>query len=92
MTTICRQNHPEPAYNVAMICNIDAKGRRIRGVSGWACLIIGIGMIVCGLVWRDMLWPLLISGAILGACGGFQIFESLKGWCAFRAMGMKTPW
>ena len=75
-----------------MICNIDAKGRKLRGVSGVFCLIAGIALIGGALVRRDMFWALSLSGAIISLCGSFQIFESLKGWCVVRAMGFRTPW
>lgn len=76
----------------AMICNIDAKGRRYRGIGGIACLVGGAILIAASLVWRESFWPLLLSGGCIALCGVFQIFESWKGWCAFRAMGLKTPW
>jgi uncharacterized membrane protein HdeD (DUF308 family) len=75
-----------------MTCNIDAKGRKLRAISGTLCLLAGIALLVAGFFERDMLWPLTLSGLVLALCGGFQIFESLKGWCAFRAMGLRTPW
>ena len=73
-----------------MICNIDAKGRRVRGISGVACLIAGAAMVIIGLVLHFMTVPLVCSGAAILLCGGFQIFESRKGWCVVRALGIKT--
>ena len=73
-----------------MICNIDAKGRRVRAISGFACLIAGIALILAAIIWHVMVTPLIFSGAAIALCGAFQIFESRKGWCALRAMGMKT--
>ena len=71
-------------------CNIDAKGRLIRLVYGVALVLLGVGLVFA--------WALRAGGAlawvvsvvaILG--GALAIFESRKGWCAIRAMGLKTP-
>ncbi len=35
--------------------------------------------------WRRLLVLILTLGAI------FTLFEALRGWCAFRALGIKTP-
>ena len=71
-------------------CNIDAKGRLIRLVYGVALVLIGAVLVFA--------WALRTGGAlawvvsIVAALGGaFAIFESRKGWCAIRAMGLKTP-
>jgi hypothetical protein len=74
-----------------MQCNIDAFGKRIRLISG--LVVTGIGLVVGGLTAAGVLpawgwWPTL--GLLLG--GGFMIFEARAGWCAVRAMGVKTPW
>jgi hypothetical protein len=79
-----------PAYNPAMICNIDAKGRRFRAVSGIACLVIGLAMAGTAILFHYMVVPLCFTGLAIALCGGFQIFESRKGWCALRAMGIRT--
>jgi hypothetical protein len=75
-----------------MICNIDSKGRKLRGISGLFCLVAGIALLGAAFALRGLFWPLAMSGAIIALCGGFQIFESLKGWCIVRAMGFKTRW
>ena len=73
-----------------MLCNIDARGRAIRRNGGILCLALGaisLGAAFSGAPWG----PLLGLGAFLTLAGLFQIFESRKGWCALRAMGVKTP-
>jgi hypothetical protein len=60
--------------------NIDAKGRIIRGAVALA--LVG-GAILA--------WPVSRAFAIaLGISSGFAAFESLRGWCALRACGLKT--
>jgi len=73
-----------------MICNIDAKGRRFRLMSGIACLIIGLATAAMAIIFQYMTAPLVFTGVTVALCGGFQIFEGLKGWCVLRAMGIKT--
>jgi hypothetical protein len=34
---------------------------------------------------------MLITGIVLCITGPFMIFEAAHGWCALRAMGIKTP-
>ena len=62
-------------------CNIDQRGRKARVVGG---ALTGLGGIIC-LVFG---WP--IPGTVLCLTGGFMIFEGAKGWCALRALGIKT--
>ena len=60
--------------------NIGNKGRLGRGV-------VALGLLVAAwFVFRHSRW----SGILLGASGGFVLFEALRGWCALRACGIKT--
>ena len=61
--------------------NLDASGRRARGVLGTIVLIAGI--IIAG----DILWWL---GLIFVVAGLFAIFEAVRGWCLLRACGIRT--
>jgi len=61
--------------------NLDASGRRARGVIGAIVLIAGI--IIAG----DVLWW---AGLILVVAGLFAIFEAVRGWCLLRACGIRT--
>lgn len=67
-----------------MHCNIDSKGRTIRAINAFILMLVAL------FVWWIQ-WPVWIS-AILGACGLFSGFEAAKGWCALRAMGIKTKY
>ena len=73
-----------------MQCNIDARGRAVRRNGGIFCLVLGaltLGVTFLGLP-RG---PFLCVGVFLVLAGLFQLYESRKGWCALRAMGIKTP-
>jgi hypothetical protein len=75
---------------MALQCNIDAKGKLVRLIYGVAFLLIGMVMMIA---WA---WPAGSALAWIVSCalvlgGAFAVFESRKGWCALRAMGMKTP-
>lgn len=74
-----------------MQCNIDARGRVARLISGLVVSAAGLVMLVLVLMQ-------LIAGrfgypaaAALLALGAFQVFEARTGWCVVRAMGFKTP-
>lgn len=75
---------------MAMRCNIDAKGKRVRLVGGLVTLAVAAvfaGLTLAGVVggWG---WAVAAAAAV---GGGFQVFEARAGWCALRAMGVKTP-
>jgi hypothetical protein len=72
-------------------CNIDAQGKRARLLGGVILAALGI---VLAIFWAGAgggVWAWIVSIiCLLG--GGFCIFESRAGWCALRAMGIKTKW
>jgi len=74
-----------------MQCNLDAKGKAVRLVSGVIVALAGIVVLVLAIFaiftgW----WPWAVGVALLAA-GALQIYEGRTGWCAIRAMGFKTP-
>lgn len=78
-------------YDAAMQCNIDAKGKAVRLVSGIVVTLIGLVLLVLGLL--DVIepnWIYVVATATL-LSGAFQIYEGWCGWCIMRAMGFKTP-
>ncbi|MAB76643.1 MAG: hypothetical protein CMO47_09330 [Verrucomicrobiales bacterium] len=64
-------------------CNINPRGRILRGLLGLTTLAGGIYLL---LKTDSAFWS-------TGLCtlGAFAIFEGIKGWCALRAMGVKLP-
>jgi len=74
-----------------MQCNIDARGKAVRLISGFITLAVAAALLIAaalGAVDGPWLW---IAGAAAGAGALFQIYEGWSGWCAVRAMGVKTP-
>lgn len=65
-----------------MQCNIDARGKAARLISGILTCIFAV------VAW--WLWGWIV-GVVLLVFGAFQIFEARAGWCVVRAMGFKTP-
>ncbi len=64
-----------------LACNIDKRGRLARLVTGSLVVVGGVALIVAE--W----WAV---GLLAIVAGGFAIFEGARGWCALRAMGLKT--
>jgi len=81
---------PAPYHPImALTCNIDARGKRVRFILGIVEILTGIAI---ALVWA---WPAaspLAWGvtAVLVALGLFGIWEARAGWCIVRAMGFRT--
>ncbi len=79
-----------------MQCNIDQRGRTARLIFGLLLDLLGTAVLV--LAFTGVLpsvipgvWWMYLIGALLMALGAFAIFESRVGWCAARALGIKTP-
>jgi hypothetical protein len=60
--------------------NIGTQGRLLRGL-GALGFLIGAWFAFDVSTWL---------GIVLLACGGFALFEALRGWCGLRACGIKT--
>ncbi len=74
---------------MALRCNIDRRGRMARVITGAVCDLGGAALIVWGALAGR--WGGIVAGILLSAAGGFMIFEGAVGWCAARALGIKTP-
>lgn len=74
---------------MALVCNIDARGREHRYRVGR--ILLGSGALVAGggSYWIPGKLPWLLGGALLVA-GLFTLFEARSGWCLARALGFKT--
>ena len=74
-----------------MQCNIDAKGKAIRLVTGVLTLVGAAALaVLIPVLGLSAGWWAAVAGGLAG--GGFAVFEARAGWCALRAMGFKTPW
>ena len=73
-----------------LTCNIDSRGKMLRLIMGLVFLLDGVTlMFLWGWRTHSTIGWLTAGAMVLG--GAFMIFEARKGWCALRAMGMKTP-
>ncbi len=78
------------SYHVPMQCNIDAKGKSVRLISGIIVTLLAVILLALrGVGVVTGTWPWIVGGLLL-AMGAFQIFEARAGWCVVRAMGFKT--
>jgi hypothetical protein len=75
--------------NSRLACNIDQRGKRARLIGGMIVDMCGVALILTGAITKSM--TILGVGIFLGITGSFMIFEGARGWCALRAMGIKTP-
>ena len=73
-----------------LTCNIDSRGKVARLLWGILLLAIGAGLIVFW-AWGSGSWIRWGVTAAVIVSGAFMIFEARAGWCAVRAMGIKTP-
>ncbi len=74
-----------------MQCNIDQRGRRLRAIAGVVTVAGGITLLALAAWGIGLGWVMLAAGAVMLAAGAFMIYEARRGWCALRAMGIKTP-
>ena len=71
-----------------LTCNIDHRGRKARLVTGAIVDVCSIAGIIAGVLGDST--SILAIGILLFITGSFMIFEGACGWCALRAMGIKT--
>ena len=76
---------------LGLSCNIDRRGRAVRAFLGAALVAGGVIAFVAAARSESggaALW-FIGAGTTLG--GVFCLFEAVNGWCALRAVGMRTP-
>lgn len=71
-------------------CNIDARGKRLRLLGGLALLALAAVLAFAWALPTGSLVAWIVSVATL-LSGAFMVYEARAGWCALRAMGVKTP-
>ncbi len=74
-----------------MQCNIDARGKRARLLTGLGLTTAAAGVLalrLAGVLDGPWWWWVV---AALGSMGVTAILGGWAGWCGLRAMGIKTP-
>jgi hypothetical protein len=74
-----------------MTCNIDARGRAIRLISGIVVTLIGVVLLALWLAGTLEPWWVAAIAVVTLASGLFQVYEGWAGWCVLRALGWQTP-
>ena len=73
-----------------LACNIDQRGRKARLIGGAVVDLCGVALILTSVLSTNSL-AMIAAGIFLSVTGSFMVFEGARGWCALRAMGIKTP-
>lgn len=74
---------------VALVCNIDQRGRTVRYRIGFVLVALAVLVYACATPLVEGPLPLYVAVPLLVA-GLFALFEAHRGWCAARALGFKT--
>jgi hypothetical protein len=75
---------------MAFRCNIDRRGRLARLIYGIAVAAVALYLTFKWAIGAGSLFRWVVCLAVMFA-GAFAIFEAIVGWCAVRAMGVRTP-
>ena len=74
---------------MALVCNIDRRGRAFRLAVGIACALAGMGAVT--LAWWLHSLILLVVGIAFVLAGALCIWQGAKGYCLVRALGIRMP-
>jgi hypothetical protein len=74
---------------MSLTCNIDARGKAARLRIGIAASILGVILLLAWALPSGTTLAWVVTVAVLGT-GAFSMFEARAGWCALRAMGLRT--
>lgn len=80
----------QAVYYPDMQCNIDARGKRVRVISGFVMVATGLVLLGAWAIPSDD-WVAWTVTLVVILSGAFMLFEARAGWCAIRAMGFRTP-
>ena len=75
---------------MAHTCNIDSRGRLIRGLLGSAGLLVALIILALWAVPTGSVIAYVLA-AVAAVGGAFSVYEASMSWCAVRALGFKTP-
>ena len=75
---------------MGLTCNINRRGRLARLIFGAVLAALGVFLIFAWAIGSGSVgrWATCVSIVVAGL---FSVFEATVGWCAVRAMGLKTP-
>ena len=75
---------------MAFKCNIDRRGRLARLIYGILATVLGVVLLFTWALGSGSVirWAVSVSLVVAGV---FAVFEATVGWCAVRAIGIKTP-
>lgn len=73
---------------MAFACNVNRKGRLVR--AGWGVMSLVLALYLLPRASQSVGWLVLAILLFGGAAWGI-VLGGIKGWCAARAMGIKTP-
>ena len=74
---------------MALACNIDARGKAVRLRFGFILLLVAVALAVLWALPTGSTLGWIVSAAV-AAGGAFSLFEARAGWCALRALGVRT--
>lgn len=73
---------------MALACNVGWKGRLVR--ASWGVLSLVLALYLLPRASQSSGWLVLV--VVLFGCAAWGIvLGGIRGWCAVRAMGIKTP-
>ncbi len=75
---------------MSLTCNIDARGKVVRLIYGVLLLVVAVALLLAWALPRGSAWAWIVT-ALFALGGARELFEARAGWCAVRAMGIKTP-
>lgn len=79
---------PSTPRGGVLACNVDRKGRLLR--ASWGVMSLALGLLTLSKTPQSPVW-LVVSVLFFGGAVWGIVLGGAKGWCAARALGIKTP-